>query len=130
MPQNTASPPTIRIQQELQAVNALTEQATNDIMNVCDDLRALSAQMPPALALQIQNLLVRIYECCAFHDISSQRLTRALNALRTLELQSPLPAGYIIPVEDPDSLMNGPQLPGHGVTQDDADTLLGKDTTL
>ena len=80
----------------------------------------------------------KIYEACAFQDITGQRITKVVGALRQIQdkVQALLEAfGEEIrklPRERPAAaetaddarLMNGPQMPDAAISQDDIDAIL------
>ena len=73
---------------------------------------------------------------CSFQDITGQRITKVVSSLKTIEdkvggllsiLAKKLPGIDYVQEEEPegdDALLNGPQLPDQGVTQEDIDALL------
>lgn len=127
---------------ELDAVVSLTEDATNKIMNACDQVQSEIAALPGDMQARLQEQLTNIFEACTFQDITGQRISKVIAALKKIDskthnmmavLQTHFPeTGYhhtvAIPVtpllKGDDSLMNGPQLPGEGVSQDDIDRIL------
>jgi chemotaxis protein CheZ len=90
---------------QLDAIVAMTEQATSQIMDECDgltmfhnDLREkLLAMDPPldpdALAgiddalTNAQTSITKVYEACNFQDITSQRIQKVVKALHEIERQ-------------------------------------------
>jgi chemotaxis protein CheZ len=81
-----------------------------------------------------------IVEACTFQDLTGQRITKIIKSLKeidtkTLDLMRILedrfatvtkskPVEKPISVNDKDSLLNGPQLPGQGISQEEIDKLL------
>ena len=131
--------------EELDAIVSSTERATTDILSAAEVIQDTTDKLSEGgasadLCDQIQNQTINIMTACSFQDITGQRTTKVVNALRYLEQrvnsmieiwnaernkeQSALPP---VPDEDdsrPDShLLNGPQLEGEGVSQDDVDAL-------
>ena len=126
---------------ELEAIVGATEQATNSIFEAVETIEALTAEMNPELAEKITNAVTSVYEACGFQDITGQRISKVVAALQHIESKvgsildafgdhidrsdkAPKPAkkdGSARPDED---LMNGPQLPSEGVSQEDVDALL------
>ena len=126
---------------ELDAVIRLTDQATHSIMNACEAIEIDLNDLPSATQDKIRAHLTVILESCTFQDITGQRISKVVTALKKVDakmqdvmavlaphlLDSSAHSSFSSrPVLDPaDSLMNGPQLPGYGVTQDDVDRILG-----
>jgi chemotaxis protein CheZ len=125
---------------QLDAVVGATEEATNKIMDECDGISSIAATLSPEQSEQLTACVTRIFEACNFQDLTGQRINKVVSALRHIEdkIQALMLAlGDEIgthdsapppPVanEDPDKkLLNGPQMPGEGVSQDDIDKLFG-----
>lgn len=119
---------------ELDAVVTLTEQATNTIMTACEAVQGDIAGLPEDAQHKIMAHMTVIFEACTFQDITGQRISKVIAALKkidattrdvicALEGQVPEPGQNTMKSEE-ESLMNGPQLPGCGVTQDDIDRIL------
>jgi chemotaxis protein CheZ len=126
---------------QLDAVVGATEEATNKIMDECDGISGIAATLSPEHNEQITACVTRIFEACNFQDLTGQRINKVVSALRHIEdkIQAlmlalgdeigahddsapPPPATS----EDPEKkLLNGPQMPGQGVSQDDIDKLFG-----
>lgn len=124
---------------QLDAVVGATEEATNKIMDECDRVSTIAGTLSPAQNEQLTACVTRIFEACNFQDLTGQRINKVVSALKHIEDKiqalmlalgeeigphdTPPPA----PVdEDPEKkLLNGPQLPGAGVSQDDIDKLFG-----
>ncbi len=123
---------------ELKQVTAATEEATGTIMDACDRIQELAGDSPNSAA--ILDEINKIFEACSFQDLTGQRITNAVNALYEIEKRVDSLLGILSghadisiatgPEEDTRSedrkLMNGPQMPGAGVTQDDIDRLLNE----
>ncbi len=134
--------------EELSAIVHATERATSDILNgaerlmeIAGDLRApdISAAVIADRANQIDAIGMDTMTACGFQDITGQRISKVVNALRYIEERIdgmiriwgpvvdgdtddsiPLPPGD----SRPDShLLNGPALKG-GMGQSDIDALL------
>lgn len=123
---------------QLDAVVGATEEATNKIMDECDAIGAIAAQLPPEQGEPLTAAVTRIFEACNFQDLTGQRISKVVNALKHIEtkigaLMTALgdegiapPAPPPVEDEDPEKkLLNGPQMPGQGVSQDDIDRLFG-----
>lgn len=128
---------------QLDAVVGATEEATNKIMDECDRIGDVAAALPPEPSAQLTACVTRIFEACNFQDLTGQRITKVVAALKHIEdkIQALLaalgeeagaeaavitPSAPPAPSEDRDQqLLNGPQLPGAGVSQDEIDKLFG-----
>ncbi len=128
---------------ELGAVVEATEEASGAIMDACDVIQEKASQMGGDAGDAIAAEVVKIFEACSFQDITGQRITKVITTLCTIEekVNRLLAAagGHAGVVADDsedegkesagggdDGLLNGPQLPGHAVTQDDIDKLLAE----
>ena len=132
---------------QLEAIVGATEQATNQIFEAVETIEAQAEQMQPEVAEKVTEAVTAVYEACGFQDITGQRISKVVAALRHIdqkveglleafgnefdglqqavkEHSAPTPSGKGRPDEH---LMNGPQLPGKGKTQDEIDALLGFD---
>lgn len=124
---------------ELDAVVEHTATATNEILDVCEGLERLQSALSGAAAEQLGLAVTRIYEACGFQDITGQRITKVVNALKVIESRVAAvtarfgdPAGQAEPadegrgpgVAEGRALANGPQLPGAAVSQQEIDRLL------
>ena len=130
-----------RARDELDAVVEHTATATNEILDVCDVLEGLQAQVPAAQAEILAGAVTRIYEACSFQDITGQRISKVVAALKAIEARVALvtarfdPAGRAPPPAEPAAapsgplsegraLASGPQLPAMASSQDEIDKLL------
>lgn len=127
---------------QLDAVVGATEEATNKIMDECDQIGGIAGNLSPETNEQLTACITRIYEACNFQDLTGQRITKVVTALKHIEekIQALLaalgeeigssdtaspPVGNNSPVDSEKALLNGPQLPGEGVSQDEIDKLFG-----
>jgi len=119
---------------ELDAIVAATEEATNTIMNCCDDIGAVAGRIGGADGDALNGCVTRIFEACNFQDITGQRIGKVVKTLKHIETHinqlvdmfggpQGAPASRE-PSAAEQSLMNGPQLPGNGVSQEEIDKLL------
>lgn len=122
---------------ELDAVVDATAEATDAIMDTCEKIEAIGAKLNEPEKAALTDAVTRIYEACSFQDITGQRITKVVNTLKHIEEKV---ARILCAVEGnggPAStagedderqgdarLLNGPQLPGNGVAQDEIDRLL------
>lgn len=128
---------------ELDAIVGSTEEATNGILQAMESLEALTGEMDPAMAEKVTDAVTQVYESCNFQDITGQRITKVVKALKHIEskvdalvaafgdeiakYKSTHPNQEKPVAEDPMSdkaLLNGPQLPDNASKQDDIDALL------
>jgi chemotaxis protein CheZ len=123
---------------ELDAVVGATEEATNKIMDVCDEISTFAATLSPEANERLVGFTTRIFEACNFQDITGQRITKVVHTLKHIDVKvealiSALgeEISHVAEAEKPaenrpltdDDLLNGPQMPGQGVNQDDIDKL-------
>ncbi|MDE2199856.1 MAG: protein phosphatase CheZ [Rhodospirillales bacterium] len=119
---------------ELDAIVAHTAAATDSILEVCETLDNLAASLPAEVAPVLQDATTRIYEACGFQDITGQRITKVVAALKAIDakVSSIITAfgdrrgGAVPPASPPATaaLLNGPQLPANAMDQTDIDKLL------
>lgn len=122
---------------ELDAIVGATEAATNEIMDAAESLSSLTPVLDKEVANRLDEITTRIFEACTFQDITGQRITKVVRALKEIEdrvesLVKMFGAEFNdgstksdAPKELTDQdLLNGPQLPGNGTNQADIDALL------
>ena len=126
---------------ELDAIVGSTEEATNGILQAMESLESLTGEMSPELAEKVTDAVTKVYESCNFQDITGQRITKVVKALKHIESKvDALVAAFgdeiskykaahpqAEPAEQPtedQKLLNGPQLPDNASKQDDIDALL------
>ncbi|HYH37726.1 MAG TPA: protein phosphatase CheZ [Azospirillum sp.] len=147
-PADNSSDPIIAATAELDAIVHSTERATTEILDATDVIQEFTGRIPrddpdwAELANGIETQCIEIMTACSFQDITGQRTTKVINTLRYIEERvnamievwgvqrpgAPMPdvAAAHRKLNDtrPDAhLLNGPQLEGQGVSQDDIDTL-------
>jgi chemotaxis protein CheZ len=126
---------------ELDAVVGATEEATNKIMDVCDEITATAEQCPAEARDKLIGCTTKIFEACNFQDITGQRITKVVETLKHIDgkIEALVRAmgdeihrgeGSGAPrhvhAADPDSaLLNGPQLKHKATSQEDIDRLMG-----
>jgi len=131
-PANLTTSQIPRAGQELDAIVKATESATNTIMEAAEEIMA-DANGSDA----INDACMRIFEACSFQDITGQRVTKVIGTLEYIEdrlgalqsawgpdLEDPPANTELASGDDEAGLLNGPQLDGDGVSQDDVDRLL------
>jgi chemotaxis protein CheZ len=120
---------------ELDAIIAHTAAATDAILENCETLDRVAAGLTGPDAAQLQEVTTRIYEACGFQDITGQRITKVVGALKAIEAKVEHivttfgPGGGearpgLPQAVDTASLLNGPQLPAAAMDQSDIDKLL------
>jgi chemotaxis protein CheZ len=136
-----------RMTHELDAVVSGTEQATQTILGMVEEIDQIASAMiegekepgDRALGKQIQDRVVKVFEACNFQDITGQRISKVVNTWKFIEnhigqmmeiwggidaFKDFIPEATSEPQGD-DALLNGPKLEsdvGH-VSQDDIDAL-------
>ena len=126
---------------ELDAIVGATEVATGTILDCMEKIEGLTGKMDPEVGAEVGNAVTQVYEACNFQDITGQRITKVVRALKDIEgkidalvkafgsgdangAAAPAAAAEK-PVADDDShLLNGPQLPTNAISQADIDALL------
>jgi chemotaxis protein CheZ len=123
---------------ELDAIVEHTALATTSILESCEALDKLGESLNATQAGILQNAVTQIYEACSFQDITGQRITKIVRALKAIE-------GKVLELsggrathgngsaagawpgaeEEAGCLLNGPALPQEAMDQDDIDKLLG-----
>jgi chemotaxis protein CheZ len=136
-----------RMTHELDAVVAGTEQATQTILNMVEDIDQFATSMieqakdegEQSLGRAIQDRVVKVFEACNFQDITGQRISKVVNTWKfieshveqMMEIWGGMDAFKdFIPDAPPErvgdaALLNGPKLAedaGHA-SQDDIDAL-------
>ena len=121
---------------ELDAIVGNTEEATGSILDAAEKIEGIAAKLDIEPGMQIADAVTRIYEACNFQDITGQRISKVITALKTIEARieslakavggvAALPAGPEDGKAKSDAeLLNGPQLPANAKTQDEIDALL------
>jgi len=124
--------------EELDAVVSSAKQATDEIMNYCDNI--IAAVAGTSVEAKVNEETTKIFEACSFQDITGQRIKKVVKVLHEVETK----VGQLLhmlghgdgarkdliarPVEDirkgDDKLMNGPQLPTNAMSQEEIDKLL------
>ena len=125
-----------RAGKELDAIVRATEEATGDIMGAAEEMMAASGTTElPQYQVLVEDACIRIFEACAFQDITGQRVAKVVQTLDHIEarlegLQSAWGGGEdadVAPASDAEadaSLMSGPALEGEGMDQDSIDAIL------
>ncbi|WP_309418236.1 protein phosphatase CheZ [Telmatospirillum sp.] len=111
---------------ELDAIVGATENATNAILDAAEKLESLTDDTVPEVGQRLTEQITLIYEACNFQDITGQRITKVVRALKHIEERiDALVLAFGPEVKDTDKpseqtsaqtlsdeeLLNGPQLP-------------------
>lgn len=119
---------------ELGEIVAEASKATHDIMNAAEVVEQVSAGLDKESANKLSDAVTRIYEACAFQDITGQRISKVVNAMQSIETKVvglARACGDAIEsqaiekkvVSDESKLLNGPQLSVNAKSQDEIDKL-------
>ncbi len=123
---------------ELEAIVGATEIATNNIFEAVENIETLTETMSQETASQVSEAVTRVYEACSFQDITGQRITKVVGALREIEQtiarlldafgeeiqRVPREARPDRKSQGDEGLMSGPQMPDAAMNQDDIDAIL------
>jgi len=128
---------------ELDAIVGATEDATGAILDSMEKIEALTSKMEAEIGTQVGDAVTRVYEACNFQDITGQRISKVVKALKEIEIKidalvrafgtgtdgaaKKAPANGAAKSNDPredNHLLNGPQLPANAISQADIDALL------
>lgn len=129
---------------ELDAIVLATETSTQDVLSAAEQIEKIVRQMSGkhpddqelgSLSEDVADEIIKIFEACNFQDITGQRITKVVRTIRFIEERilaiigiwgaeafAALPMPQTAETGD-GSLMNGPQLPNHGISQDDINAL-------
>lgn len=128
---------------ELDAIIDATAAATGNIMDACEVIETLSSST--SVQEDVVNEITKIYEACSFQDITGQRISKVIKTLSIIEdkvgklmdvMSHQMPGSGDSEDEGGDgdgdgdgrtgdaALLNGPQMAGEAITQDDIDKLL------
>jgi len=128
--------------EELDAIVAATENATNTIMEAAENIMEADPSDHDAYQAAVNDAVMEIFEACSFQDITGQRITKIVETLQHIDnrvsrFADALGASDVGGHYDQDEaereqrkqelLLNGPQALGEAVSQDDIDALLGAD---
>lgn len=114
---------------ELDAIVGATENATNSILDHAEKLEEVARELDPAIGQKLTEATTAIFEACNFQDITGQRITKVVKALKHIEERiealvsafgpemaamrasgaAPSPDAEVKPSDQ--DLLNGPQLP-------------------
>ena len=130
---------------ELDAIVGATEEATNSILAAMESLENMVGDLPAEQGEKVTEAVTQVYEACSFQDITGQRITKVVTALKHIEEKvDALVAAFgdeiakykathpdaeeakpDQPAKPTDAdLLNGPQLPDDASKQAEIDALL------
>lgn len=141
-PPDGASNKILSATNELDAIVISTERASFEILNAAEKLMDLASRLRAdgaanELCAEIESEVTNIFTACSFQDLTGQRTSKVVNALRYIEQRVNAMIGiwgdeglrhidihHELTDTRPDAhLLNGPQLEGHGVSQADVDSM-------
>ena len=123
---------------QLDAVVAATEEATESILEAAEELEAMSQDLDGDAAAKLTDIATKIYEASNFQDVTGQRITKVVEILKNIEIkmqeitrafwpEGEEPAHAVEGAADDGEvqrdLLQGPQLPDAAQSQDDIDAL-------
>lgn len=128
---------------QLDAIVGDTEKAAGAILDAAEEIEAVAGRVDPKAAEEIRTAVTSIFEACNFQDITGQRITRVVRALKDIERKvAAIVTAYALqsgaktakPARKKKAsvakgkpkdqeLLDGPQLPDAAKSQDDIDTL-------
>lgn len=121
--------------EEITAAQREMEVAVNSMLTVAERLMARENASGETEGQSLEADYFAIFEACGFHDITGQRLSKALGKIdqasaiheakahhRTIGTEPGAGLDAVNP--DEDGLLNGPALPGAGLDQDAVNLLL------
>lgn len=128
---------------ELSAVVAATESATNAILDAVESIEKTAGTMPADAGDAVRVDVTRIYEACNFQDITGQRITKVVSVLKDVDRTvaglmeafgialDPAQASAIVSAPrkakgGEADLLNGPQMPDAAHDQAAIDALFDK----
>ena len=128
---------------ELDAIVKATEEATNNILGASEDIQDIAQSIHDRTddvkiqedIAKISDLVIHIFENCNFQDITGQRTGKVVKTINYLEERILTMIniwgeeefeGVELPADarsEDEKLLEGPQLDGQGISQDDIDSL-------
>ena len=104
---------------ELDAIIAHTAQATDCILESCEMLDQMAYVLDGEHADILRQATTQIYEACGFQDITGQRITKIVKALKMIEAK-------VLEISGSGDLLASHRKQPHGVEK----TMIGPDTDL
>ena len=127
---------------ELDAVVDATEEATGRILDAAEQIQTIAEDVAEPAQTKLIELVTGIFEASNFQDITGQRISKVVRALKHIEskigvLVSALgeevqrarehaaeSGGETAPAQSDKELLNGPQMPDNAIDQDEIDRLM------
>jgi chemotaxis protein CheZ len=120
---------------EMHAVVRMTERAANTIMEATEEIARADLSDRHRAERIISHACTRIFEACAFQDVTSQRITKVLRTLRFVAARiARLQAIFGLTaagrsrrrarMSGHGGLLSGPALDGEGIDQGEADRIM------
>jgi chemotaxis protein CheZ len=120
---------------ELDAIVGHTAAATDTILNSCETLDEVAANLSGEAAARLQTAATQIYEACGFQDLTGQRITKVVATLKTIEAKiaqilhtfgtgEPEPVIEAAMEREEAALLKRPQNTAAAMDQSDIDRLL------
>lgn len=140
-------PEMVRVTNELDAIVGGTEHATEQILSNAEEIDQLAHtlvarlkdEQDHALAQDVQDRVIKIFEACNFQDLTGQRITKVVGTLKFIETHivrmieiwggieafKDIAPETIVVREGDAKLLNGPKVEGEAghASQDDIDAL-------
>lgn len=142
-PESSGNNRIVQATEELDFVVRSTERATAEILTAAEGIQTIAGDLRSkgvdgAVCDELEAHATNLMVACSFQDLTGQRMTKVVNALRYLEqrVNTMIEIWGITPEDAakvkqqlsdtrPDAhLLNGPAREGEGVAQDDVDRLL------
>lgn len=117
---------------ELEEIVAESAKATHAIMTATETMEKLGATMDKDSAATLNDAVTKIYESCAFQDITGQRIAKVIATLQRIETKVVALARAVggeiesngeEETAERDHLLNGPQLAVNAASQEEIDRI-------
>jgi len=127
---------------ELDAIVEATAEATNRIMDYAEIIEGEIPNVSPDVADKLMESTTNIFEACGFQDITGQRITKVVGALKEIEEkvtqlvdafgaeidrikeETPIQSAEDDAPQTDEDLLHGPQLKDEAKSQEEIDALL------
>ncbi len=124
---------------QLDVIVEATAEATHTIMDAAETIEGIMEKLDGENSQKLMDATTRIYEACGFQDITGQRITKVVKALKDIEIRvDALVAAFgseieKVKAEQPEreekkepgkELLHGPELPEDAKSQAEVDALL------
>lgn len=127
---------------ELDAVVDATEDATGRILDAAEHIQAIAEDVAEPARTKLIDLVTGIFEASNFQDITGQRISKVVRALKHIESkigvlvtalgeevqrareQAADSGTEAAPAQSDKDLLNGPQMPDDAIDQDEIDRLM------